>query len=204
MNELLVYDIIRAILAASSIINGRFYVLEGYGNDLNNSNFNDLIRDALGSIETGLKKYPASFLLPPVEVVESFSKGWGRLRMEQYFLVQTGQDNAGDIKDIDSQLNVSKHSIQHDWRDMRSAAGNFRKTFNAVLRAKGYLDRINEATDARDVIRRVSSIGNDQLAGVVVVYEINVAMPCNQSEYPDPALINIPSKNIDVHPQHLQ
>jgi hypothetical protein len=204
MNELLLYDIIRAILTASAVMDGRFFVLEGYGNDLNNSNFNDLIRDALGSIETGFKKYPASFLLPPTEVVDSYSKGWGRFRMEQYFLVQTGQDNDGDIKDVDLQLNISKHTIQQDWRDMRSAAGNFRKTFNDVLRAKGYLDRINEASDARDVIRRVSSIGNDQLAGVVVVWELNVAMPCYQSEYPDPALINIPSKTLDVHPQHAQ
>lgn len=202
MNELLLYDIIRAILTASSVMEGRFFVLEGYGNDLNNSNFNDLIRDALGSIETGFKKYPASFLLPPVEVVESYSKGWARFKLEQYFLVQTGNNNAGEMKDVDSQLNLSKHSIQYDWKDMRECAGNFRKTFNAVLRSKGYLNAIHETTDARDIIRRVSNIGNDGSAGVVVIWELDLAMPCNANEYPDPSAITIPATNTIIHAQH--
>jgi hypothetical protein len=202
MNELILYKIIEAILKQSVVIAGRFVVCEGYGNDLNANNYNDVIKDALDNYKYVGLKYPVSVLMPPMEVIESHEKGWSRFKLEQFFLCTTGYTGTHEIKGLNSSTNTSEHSIMYDWKDMRECAGNFRKMFNQILREKGYLNYINSATTP-DFIRRVSNMGNDKLSGVVITYEINIAMPCTMADYPPAAISNIILPTItDIHPLH--
>ena len=201
MNELLLYEIVRAILAHSIVMEGRFFVAEGYGNDLNANNYDDIIKDALDNFKPVNKKYPVSVMMPPVEIVGSYEDGWTRFKIDQFFLCTTGFTGSNEIKGMNRASNISEHPIQYDWKDMREVAGNFRKVFNKVIRNSGYTKSINSASDARDYIRRVSNMGNDKLSGVLVSYELNVAMPCTLSDYADVSAIQLPTIT-DIHPLH--
>jgi hypothetical protein len=201
MNELLLYAIIKAILAESKVMQGRFVVAEGYGNDLNANNYNDLVKDALDNYKPVNKKYPVSVLMPPLEIVDSYEEGWARFKLDQFFLCTTGYTGASELKGMNMNANTSEHSIQMDWKDMREVAGDFRKMFNKAIRNTGYLKYINSATNSKDYIRRVSNMGNDKLSGVVVSYELNIAMPCELKDYEPNINITLPSIT-DIHPLH--
>lgn len=202
MNELVLYEIIKSILNESSVIEGRSFELEGYGNDLNKNNLGDLIRDQIDALDTDFRKYPGSFILPPTEIIESYAEGWATFRIEQYFLTPVGRTGDHEIKDPDLDLNVSKHSIKYDWKDMRECAINFRKTFNKYLIHNKYLNYFHELKSSRDIIRRVSNIGNDKLAGVWLTWELRMVIDCENSEYPE--IPDIPPTVIEniIHPQH--
>lgn len=203
MNELLLYAIIQAVLDQSTVIAGRFFVAEGYGNDLNTENFNNFVKDSFGSNNPMFKKYPVSILLPPVEILESYEKGWSRFKCEQYFLCKMGYTGDNSFKNFNNQTNASEHPIIYDWKDMRECAGDFRRVFNQSLRQGGYLNHINWASGTPDVFRRVSKVGGDQLAGVYVSYELNIAMPCTTADYPTPLAIDLPAVDSIIHASHL-
>lgn len=201
MNELLLYAIIKTILSHSTVMEGRFVVAEGYGNDLNANNYNDLVKDALDNYKPVNKKYPVSVMMPPVEIIDSYEDGWTRFKIDQFFLCTTGYTGASELKGMNMNTNTSEHPIQFDWKDMREVAGNFRKVFNKVIRNKGYMKHLNSATNAKDYIRRVSNMGNDKLSGVVVSYELNIAMPCELADYAAIDSITLPNIT-DIHPLH--
>jgi hypothetical protein len=201
MNELFLYQIIKAILVQSKVMQGRFIVAEGYGNDLNANNFNDLVKDALDNYKPINRKYPVSVLMPPVEIVDSYEDGWARFKLDQFFLCTTGYTGTSELKGINMSSNTATHPIQFDWKDMREVAGDFRKMFNKTIRNAGYQVKINSATNAKDYIRRVSNMGNDKLSGVVVSYELNIAMPCELNDYEPNVNITLPSIT-DIHPLH--
>lgn len=201
MNELMLYAIIKAILAQSKVIAGRFIVAEGYGADLNTNAFNDVIKDALDNYKPNGKKYPVSVLLPPVELVEKYNSGWSRFKLEQYFLCTTGFNGTSEIKGINRATNMSEHPIQYDWKDMREVAGDFRVAFTTAIRNAQYLNSISPASDVKDYIRRVSNMGNDRLSGVVVSYEVNVSMPCALADYDNVNAIELPPIT-NPHPLH--
>lgn len=203
MNELILYKIIEAILKASTVIEGRFVVAEGYGNDLNANNFSDIVLDTLGNYKPEQRKYPVSVLMPPVEIIDKYEKGWSRFKLDQFFLCTSGQTGMQDFKDLNPLTNIAEHSIKYDWKDMAICAKNFRKLFNKITREKGYQLYVNSATDAKDYIRRVSNMGNDKLNGVVITYELNIAIPCEFEDYTDQAIAAIVMPNIvDPHPPH--
>lgn len=203
MNELLFYEIVKAILKESTVIQGRFLVAEGYGNDLNANNFDDIIKDALSNFNPAPTKYPVSVMMPPVEIIEKYEEGWSRFKIDHAFLCNTGFSGRNQFKNLNKQTNQSEHTMQQDWKDMREVAGDFRRMFNKILREKGYLKYINSATNAKDYYRRVSKMGNDKLTGVVVSYELNIAMPCALHDYTDGAVAAIQLPAItDFHPLH--
>lgn len=202
MNELLLYAIVKAILSKSKVMQGRFIVAEGYGNDLNANNFEDMVKDALDNYVNPSPKYPISVMMPPVEVIEDYAGGKSRFKIDQFFLCTTGFTGRNEIKNRNIKTNTSDHPIIWDWKDMREVAGDFRKVFNLVLRRDSYLNVINSATDARDYIRRVSNMGNDKLSGVQVTYELNIAMPCELADYEDTDDIILPPLNTIIHTLH--
>jgi hypothetical protein len=201
MNELFLYEIIRSILSYSTVIEGRFLVAEGYGNDLNANNYNDLIIDALENYKPIGRKYPVSVLMPPVEIVESYERGWTRFKLDQFFLCTTYYTGASELKGVNMNSNTANHPIQYDWKDMREVAGDFRRVFNTVIRNQGYMNYLYSTPDTKDYIRRVSNMGNDRLSGVLVSYELSLAMTCEITDYVNVNTITLPEIE-DLHPLH--
>jgi hypothetical protein len=204
MNELFLYQLLENILKFSSVIEGRFFVAEGYGNDLNANNLNDIVKDALSNYKPTDRKYPLSLLLPPMEIVSSNEKmnGWTRFKLEQYFLTTTGYSGVGEFKSINRATNISEHPIRYDWKDMREVAGNFRRQFLEVLRTKRILNSIRPVSDSSDIYRRFSSMNNDNLSGVSVSWEVEIYMPCTMADYeaqtPDQTVV----PDSIIHPIH--
>lgn len=202
MNELLLYEIVRVILKASKVMEGRFIVAEGSGNDLNTNNFNDIVKDALSNYKPIGKKIPVSVMMPPLQIIDSYEGGWSRFKIEHFFLCATGYTGSSELKGMNISSNTAEHSIQYDWKDMTEVAICFRKQFNLSIRNSGYLHRLNSATNAKDYIRRVSNMGNDKLTGVRLSYELNLAIPCTIDDYENSAPIILPDIDDMIHLLH--
>lgn len=200
MNELTLYEIIRAILTNSSVMEGRFIVAPGYGTDLNTNNLGDVVKDALEAYKPIDVKYPVCVLLPPIEVIDSVQKGWSRFRMEQFFLCRKNYTGDGQFKQLNPPTNTDEHTIEQDWKDMREAALDFRKKMNDSIRENNYQRFIHTASDLKEIIRRVSNMGNDRLNGVQLSYELRVAFPCEVADYTE-SPITLPTIT-NTHPIH--
>lgn len=202
MNELFLYEVCKAILKHSIVLQGRFFVAEGYGNDLNVGNYNDIIKDALGSYKPMERKYPVSVMMPPLEIVESYAKGWSRFKIDQFFLTTSGYTGVGELKNHNRATNVGEHAIQQDWKDMRQVAGDFRVKFDELIKKNGYQKYLYSATDSVDIYRRVSNMNNDNLNGVHLSYEVKLNLGCMVQDYYEPTSITLPPLE-DIHPSHL-
>lgn len=203
MNELLFYAIVKAILDSSKTIQGRHFVLQGANIDLNAENFGQIFKDALGANIPGGQKYPASCMLPPVEIVDKWEEQWATYRIDHLFLKQPGQTGAHEFQNLNAQTNVPEHTVLQTWKDMRQVAGDFRMAFSRRIRSGGYLKNITNATNSQDIIRRVSNVGNDLAAGVMLSYNVRIAIPCTLQDYDNVDAIVLPTIT-DPHPIHAQ
>lgn len=184
MNELDLYQLIQHILEYSTTIEGRCIVAEGYGNDLNTNNLAEIIADSLGSITT-VEKYPLAVILPPTEIVKSHDEGWSVFKLNLYFLTTTFYDNNSALgsSHINTLNNSSNYPICNNWRDMRLAAGDFRRMFNSYIRKYNLLDKVREVQHSTDVYNRVSLKNNDRLSGVSLQFDAEIFMPCSVQDY---------------------
>lgn len=199
MNELNLYDLFRQILSKSKVIQGRFHVsTNNSGNDLNTENLNEVVKDALGSI-TSIRKYPLCVLMPPVEELDNYIDGdYSNLTLTVYFLTQAFNGSSG-IKKTNVFNNTSDHSTILDWKDMRECAVNFRKAFVQVTQANGNIIRDGQK---KDLIVKISNIGNDNLNGVKLVFDVQIFSECVLNDYELESLKNIKINNKDLHPLH--
>lgn len=192
MTESYLYDLIKAILEQSTTIQGRFFVAEGYGNDLNTGNFDNIIKDALSNIKPGGKKYPLSIMMPPVEQ-EGAAAGWSTFQVKIFFLNLAYQDENG-IKNQNLENNTSETQIFEDWEAMRTCAGDFREAFNQTVRYSNLLGSIRNSQNSLAVYERYSKMNNDGCNGVSIAFDIQLFRGCVISDYPSNylSLIDLP------------
>lgn len=199
-NELNLYALFEALIKQDPVLQGRFFIAEGYGNDLNANNFDNVIKDALGSIADA-KKYPVAILLPPTELItKGYEWGWSQFRLKMFFLTTTYYQDGSDIKFQNTGNNTSEHPIKWDWKDMREVAGNFRINFNDFTR-KNTINAIRERQNVTDYYERVSNMGNDRVSGVSLQFDVNVFVGCKHPSY-DISKIDIAGILSNIHPQH--
>lgn len=199
MNELNLYAIFKAIIQKSKVIEGRFTVATGYGNDLNTNNLGEIVKDALGGITT-VKKYPLALMMPPYEIVQDVSKGWSRFKVRLFFLVPQYSNNG--IKNPNAFNNTSEHTIIQDWKDMRECAGDFRVFLEQVLIGKRLVNQIRIPDNSIDVYERFSNVGNDKLSSVMISFDIELFNSCDLKDYNLNDLNEIELVLTDLHPLH--
>lgn len=199
-NELFLYALFKNILTKSTVIEGRFMVAEGYGNDLNANNLDDVIKDALGGITT-VKKYPIAVMMPPVDIVDDYDKGWIDFKCRIFFLTPSYNNGDSSIKSIDKSTNTSKHSIQYDWKDMRECSGDFRKVFNKLIKKRN-LSTVVREKQTPDITTRFSLMNNDRLSGVEVAFEVSLFGGCDIADYSDTAIDDIVIPDFNIHLLH--
>ena len=178
MNELNLYDLFNQIISKSKTIK-RFIVAPGYGNDLNKNNLGEILTDALGGIKDGVK-YPLCLMLPPVEVIESYDKGWSKFKCRLYFLDVQNND-ANGIANINVSNNLSQKTIKSIWNKMRVCGTDFRKVFLQVSE-KNLTSGVRDGQNI-DVIDRVSNVANDKVAGIGISFDVEIFMGCEISDY---------------------
>lgn len=197
MNELNLYDLFEQIISKSKTMK-RFIIAPGYGNELNKNNLGEILSDIIGGIKDG-KKYPVCIMMPPVELIENYDKGWSKFKCRVFFLDTPNNDSNG-IANINKSNNLSKHGIKQVWKDMRGCAIDFRKVFQIVTE-NNLLSGIRDG-QSMDVIDRVSNVANDKSAGVGISFDIDLFLGCEVSDYTDAGISSIVINRTDLHPQH--
>lgn len=201
-NELGLYAFIENILSQSMVIGGRFAVLKGAGEDVNATNFGQSVKDVLTGFTTQ-KKWPAALMLPPNETEVGNDRGWSTYKLVIYFLALSNRTGDGDIKSPNIETNLSTHTYQQDWKDMREVAGNFVKAFREATRTGSY--PIRENAKAPEHYRRATGIGDDKANGIQLMYEVQLwnGLNCNPLvDYPNGVTITVTDFN--PHPLHKQ
>lgn len=190
MNELNLYMTFQNILSKSSVIDGNFTIVPGYGADLNFEQAGETIINVVKP-----KRYPLVALFPPVEVIRD---NVIQYKLKFIFCVQTGNGSLG-IKDIKSN-NTSGHPIIYDWKDMRECAVNF---FQVISDLGKITPKPFNVTKDSNYIERFSEMGTAKLSGVVLSFDFTILnnTKCENSEYSISNLKDLLSLD-NIHPQH--
>lgn len=179
MNEDYLYQFFGTIFTSIPLIGSRFVLAEGYGNDLNADNNNDVIIGNAINQTAWKKKYPCSVLMPLVEVGGNEAKGTTRYRIELYFLTTSFTSGNGIIKNANIQTNTSKVPIKDDWNEMRVVAESFKNTLLQIMYSDiQVLRNIRPVKSTQYRYDRVSLMGNDRLSGVRLSFEIDLVIGC--------------------------
>ncbi|GEN74088.1 hypothetical protein [Chryseobacterium lathyri] len=196
MNELNLYQLYRDIIKKSKVMR-RFVTGPNYGDELNKNNAGEILKDFLEGIKDG-KKYPLCIMFPPVEL-PNFDTNWSKYKCRLLFLT-TQHNDANGTQNRNPFNNLSQHTIEQTWKDMGVCAKDFRKFLNMII-AKFPGTEIRECTSV-DVIERYSGVGADNLAGVGLSFDIDLAIACDLEDYSEEDLKSFEINTTDLHPHH--
>ena len=172
MNEILLYEIYRQVLAANSLFQGRFVVAKNWGVSLNADNFEAEVTDALGGLISA-QKYPCVILFPPTETLPD-KTGYATLALTFLFLVQpstyTAKKHVWDahISPAGAPVPANRHftPMVLVWKEMAGEARAFVAKLKETLSFNNLIRNVHPLTEGR--IERISSTGNDGAAGVML------------------------------------
>ena len=198
MNELQFYSLLKALATASTTLAGRFAVAKSWGQSLNQENFGDIVKDALGGL-TVSRKYPVHILMPPVEIVEKYQEGWSTCQCVSLFVTTPHQSGANPLRP-NLATNQSEHTVEQAWKDMTVVAKGFRKMFDETVKRNNLIGAIRPATSRPDTMERITATGNDAVSGIVLTWSVRIFNDCTLEDYSVPFVSwNIPA---DPHPPH--
>lgn len=179
------------ILSQSSIIDGNFSIVPGYGADLNLEVAGETIVN-----EIKPKRYPLVALFPPMEMPKSKT---ALFKLKFVFCVQQGNGSLG-IKDIRSN-NTTGHPIIFDWKDMRECAMNF---YNILNELSKITPRQFDLSKDTNYIERFSDMGTAKLSGVLLSFDFTILNDsrCDNAEYSNILDLKPLLSTDNIHPQH--
>lgn len=194
-SELNLYQLFKDIISKSKMMN-RFVTAPEYGVELNKDNLGEILKDALEGISDG-EKYPVCLMFPPVEIVEDSENTWSKFKIRMFFLTPPHTLNSATVNP-DFGNNLSQHTIQETWKDMRLCAVDFRKAFKLITYTNSTIGIRDGQTI--DVIERYSNIGNDKLAGVGISFDVSVFAGCELEDYNTEDINNFQINLTNIHP----
>ncbi len=172
MNEILLYEIYRQVLAANSLFQGRFVVAKNWGVSLNADNFEAEVTDALGGLVSA-QKYPCVILFPPTETMPD-KMGYATMALTFLFLEQPPNErvnpNAFDpfigagVTPLPANRFFTPMTLT--WNRMAAEARAFAAMLGNTIKAGNLLSVLHPLADGR--LERISSTGNDAAAGVML------------------------------------
>lgn len=189
MNLKSLYTLFRKILEASTIIEGRLFIVRQSAAEINMSNMGSVIADVLDG-QTIQKKYPCVVMLPVSVFRASNDNSMSTIAVTLFFLTPDGRTGDGDVKAPDLETNRSTQLFEDDWNEMHQCAMAFMNALKAQVRipplsqyiGTGITERYNTLTDR----------GSDGLNGVQVSFDTVVRFDnCNQDEYSSLGQIDI-------------
>lgn len=184
MTDLILYNFFKDTIKESTTFQGRFAVLEGYGNDLNSDNLDDNVIGSTIASNKWTKKYPCVLMMPPREVSNNLRLNTTRYFIEMYFCTTSFIDALGFTKAPNKQVNYSSTPILQDQAEMAERAREFYEVM---------LDRIYDSLSVRQSIRsarnegfeisRFSLKNNDKVSGAKLTFQISVVNGCSIDDY---------------------
>lgn len=173
MTELNIYGtdgIFHMIVKASSVMDGRYAVLERGARDLN-------INNLLSGLELPESKYPGVFCLPPQSDTDNTTGAWETFEFRLLFLCSSYSTGDNQIKYADDLTNTSLHTVAQDWSDMKNCAMGFIHALRQV-EVSGF--RLSQNRNYR--IIRLSEIQNDRLSGVMLLFNAALFNSCSYDD----------------------
>jgi hypothetical protein len=186
------FGILQDVLSQSKLIGGRFFVLSASTKDINSTNFGQIFKDALGGITT-INKYPCAVILPPYKLKKNDQKGFGRYKIQIYFLVLDKRNQNIDIKNVDIDTNLSMQQYMDDWNDTNIIADQFFISLFQYTQIAGIMNAFQEEKDTRQY-HFLTAVGNDKLNGTHISFEVRIWEGDNcepASDYPTPIVVNM-------------
>lgn len=183
--------IFQDIFSQSQLIKGRFAVLR-MSSDINTANFGLLLKDKLTGITEGMK-YPAAVMMPPFKLKKNDQKGWSRYKLQLYFLVLDRRNTNNDIKQVDTETNLSQQEPIDDWNDTSIVADQFFIALYQYLQLGSLIGSVHEVADTRQY-HFVTNVGADKLNGCHVSVELALWEGDNCStltDYPNTLVVNV-------------
>jgi hypothetical protein len=174
MTELNLYGkdgLFNNIVKKSAVFSGRYGILVKNG-DLNANNI-------LSGIEFPKENYPGVFALPPMSSIKDATTknaSWECFYFRLFFLCRTHNTGDNQIKKPDPNTNSSLHSVPMDWNDMKNLALNFMNALEVLQPKLIRQFRLGQREPWKIV--RISNVQNDNLSGVMLQFEGELAMSC--------------------------
>ncbi|AZA82174.1 hypothetical protein C1637_09915 [Chryseobacterium lactis] len=175
----------------------RFVTGPNYGDELNKDNAGEVLKDFLKGISDG-NKYPICIMFPPVEL-PNFDTNWSKYRCRLLFLTPQYNDVNG-TQNRNPFNNLSQHTTEQIWKDMGVCAKDFRRFLNMLIE-KFPEAGLRECTSI-DMIERFSGVGNDNLAGVGLTFELDLSISCDIEDYSVDDINNFTINTNELHPHH--
>lgn len=194
-DELSLYQLFKDIISKSKMMN-RFVTAPEYGVELNKDNLGEILKDSLEGISDG-EKFPVCLMFPPVEVLPDSENAWSNFKIRMFFLTPPYTLNSATVNH-DFGNNLSQHTIQETWKDMRLCAVDFRKAFKLITLRNptiGIRDGQN-----MDVVERYSNVGNDKLSGVGISFDVSIFTGCDIEDYSISDIRNFKINTDNLHP----
>lgn len=201
INEIWVYSLYENILKASSVIEGRFVVMDGDPGDINTANFGQRLKDIIDGLKI-TRKYPAVVMLAPLNIDQNFIKNEGEIfKNNLLFLTEDGKNGDGTLKTPNNILGLSDHPPRYDWADMKAAATNFLRKLHETLKSDPEILQQYRFRSVQQIIySRCSLLTTERLNGIRLSFDTIIQTGCDMSDYDEETEIIIPST--DLHPLH--
>lgn len=186
------------LFSKSATIQGRFYILPKYMQELNG---NDLEQCIASAKIPNLKDGPLVAMMPPVAFgnYRYYDQSWSRYVIVLYFLRTSYTDENGVVRNA-SPMNTSQTRLDQDWDAMKLIAVESLRVLDQWFKNGSFENilLINKIRfyKANDVITPVSLQGNDRRSGVKVVTQVEVAEECDITEYSNDAINSLINTNI--------
>lgn len=193
-------DLFSNILAKSKVIEGRFYICPKGGNEINSDEFKQILEDTFNGTND-IKKFPASFLLPPVSSGRFTGPigEWELYRLTMFFLQPSFIDGNNQTKNRNPKTGTSRHSIPEDWHDMKRAAIGFIRMLDNVIKLHDLHNSSFRLGNNDRFLEPVSLVGNKVLSGIKLEFSAMLYINCVEAleDYSNEAFttIIIPERN---------
>jgi len=192
-------SVFKSVLAQSFVMQGRFYSSPHFGSELNTSNLEQVLERAIGNYKS--KEYPLCLMLPPRSMGDYTSDHFkDEYQITLYFLTSTYRTTKNQIKVPNTDALVSQHPIVFDWHDMKRCAVNFIKVLSELSIGQRFFIGNRQVA----VIDPISTIGNDNVSGVMITFNLIINELCALEDYTEDytSKIILPEPS-DIHPEHL-
>ena len=198
-----IQGVFQSILDKSLLIDGRLHVCPKWGGEVNNINIDEVIPNALPN----RPKYPCALLMPPsstgVYQYDDNQSNQGVYEINLVFITGATHTQQNAIAKPNEALQ-SAHTIPETWHDMRRCAVSFLRVLQELIVAQNLSNDIYVSDRTLPEIHPITTIGNDQVSGVLLRFKLGVSTGCGVEDYPDDytTAITLPTAT-DVHPLHL-
>lgn len=202
-----IQSLFTAVLKASLVMQGRFYVTPKMASEINTAYLNEIVTAIPPAI-----KWPAALMIPPRksgnfqfsgDEVAGTEIGYNTYNIRMLFLRPTSYTAYNQPSQPLPGTAIPTHTAVDTWHDMSRCAEDFMQVLKQVL-WHNQITALVISERSQQSIDPVTDIGNDAVSGVLLSFNILVNGGCDIEDYPSDYLQTIVVPDLtDTHPTHV-